>query len=97
MSRKRRKFGPEFKSEVVNLVVGHNRSVGDVCRELDLGESMVRRWLQQSQVDRGEGPAGVLTSAEREELVRLRRDVKRLQRERDILKKATAFFAKENP
>jgi transposase len=96
MPKKRRSFSPEFKAEVVDLVVEHGRSVADVCREMDLVESAVRRWVRQAEVDRGDGPVGVLTTAEREELTRLRRDVKRLQMERDILKKATAFFAKEN-
>jgi len=96
MTKTRRKFSSEFKAEVVDLVLRHDRSVGDVCRELDLVESAVRRWVKQSQVDRGNGPEGALTSAERDELARLRRDIKRLQMERDILKKATAFFAKES-
>lgn len=96
MSKQRRSFSPEFKGEVVDLVLQHGRAVSDVCRELDLVESAVRRWVKQAQVDRGAGAEGALTTAEREELARLRRDVKRLQMERDILKKATAFFAKEN-
>ena len=96
MPNKRRVFTPEFKAEVVNLVLEHNRAVSDVCRELGLGETAVRRWISQTQTDRGKGTAGALTSAEREELTRLRRDVRRLQMERDILKKATVFFAKES-
>jgi len=96
MPNKRRVFTPEFKAEVVNLVLEHNRSVSDVCREMGLGETAVRRWISQTQTDRGQGSAGALTSVEREELSRLRRDVRRLQMERDILKKATVFFAKES-
>jgi len=96
MSSKRRSFSPEFKAEVADLILAHGRSVSDVCREMDLGESAVRRWVRQAQVDQGDGPEGSLTTAEREELAQLRRDVKRLQMERDILKKATVFFAKEN-
>ena len=96
MSKRRRSFSPEFKAEVVDLVLQHGRAVSDVCREMDLAESAVRRWVRQAQVDQGDGAEGALTTAEREELARLRRDVKRLQMERDILKKATAFFAKES-
>jgi transposase-like protein len=93
---KRRSFSPEFKAEVADLILKHGRAVGDVCREMDLVESAVRRWVKQAQVDQGRGSEGALTTAEREELTRLRRDVKRLQMEREILKKATAFFAKES-
>jgi transposase-like protein len=96
MTKRRRKFSLEFKAEVADLVLRHNRTVGDVCREMDLVESVVRRWVQQAQVDRGEGPDGAVSTVEREELTRLRREVRRLQMERDILKKATAFFAKES-
>jgi transposase-like protein len=96
VKKTRRRFSPEFKSEVVKLVVEHDRSVRDVCRELELVESAVRRWVHQAQIDGGKGPIGAVTSAEREELTQLRRDVKRLRMERDILKKATAFFVKEN-
>lgn len=96
MSSKRRSFNPEFKAEVADLILVHGRSVSHVCREMNLGESAVRRWVRQAQVDQGDGLAGAMTTAEREELAQLRRDVKRLQMERDILKKATVFFAKEN-
>ena len=67
-----------------------------MARELDLSETAVRRWVAQAEVDSGRGPAGALTTAEREELARLRRQVKTLEMEREILKKATAFFAKES-
>ena len=93
--RKRRSFSPEFKAETVRLVQGSEKSLGAIARELDLTETALRAWVRQAEVDGGRGRAGALTTDEREELARLRRDVKRLQMERDILKKATAFFVKE--
>jgi transposase len=94
--RTRRKFSAEFKAETVRLVRDSNKSVGTIARELDLTETALRRWVQQAEVDAGRGPVGALTSSEREELALLRRENKRLRMERDILKKATAFFAKES-
>ena len=86
--RKRRSFSPEFKAETVRLVQGSEKSLGTIARELDLTETALRAWVRQAEVDGGRGRAGALTTDEREELARLRRDVKRLQMERDILKKA---------
>ncbi len=94
--RKRRAFSAEYKAEVVELIRKSGKSVGAVARELDLTETAVRAWVQQADVDEGRGPTGALTTAEREELAQLRRRVKTLEMEREILKKATAFFAKES-
>ena len=94
--RKRRTFTTEFKAQTVRLVRESGKSVGAVARELDLAETAVRRWVQQAEVDGGRGRPGALTTEEREELGRLRRENRTLRMERDILKKATAFFAKEN-
>ena len=96
MSRKRRSFTDEYKAEVVNLITEQGRPVGQVCQELGLTESSVRRWVQLAEIDAGGGPEGALTTAEREELRRLRREVKEVRMERDLLRKATAFFAKES-
>ncbi len=96
MSRKRRAFSSEYKAEVVKLIRDSGKSIGQVAQELDLTESAVRNWVRQAQTDEGRGPEGALTSEEREELRRLRRENTRLRMERDILKKATAFFAKES-
>lgn len=93
--RKRRHFTPEYKAEVVALVRKSGKSVGQVARDLDLTETAVRAWVKQADIDDGKGPAGALTTAEREELAALKREVKTLRMERDILKKAAAFFAKE--
>ena len=92
-SRARRTFTPEFKAETVELIRSSGKSVGEVCRDLDLTETAVRRWVQQAEIDAGKRPG--LTTAEREELARLRREVLVLREEREILKKAAAFFAKE--
>jgi transposase-like protein len=94
--RKRRSYTREFKAETVRLVIEGERSIAEVARELDLTESALRQWVHQAQVDAGRGKPGELTTAEREELALLRREVKTLRMEREILKKAAAFFAKEN-
>lgn len=94
--RKRRAFSADYKAEVVELIRKSGKSVGAVARELDLTETAVRAWVKQADVDAGQGPTGALTTAEREELAQLRRRVKTLEMEREILKKATAFFAKES-
>jgi transposase len=93
--RRRRAFSAEFKAETVRLVRESGKSIGAIARELDLTESALRQWVRQAEIDAGRGPAGALTTEERAELAALRRENKRLRMERDILKKATAFFAKE--
>jgi len=94
--RKRRKFTSEFKAETIKLIRESGRSIGDICRELDLTETAVRQWVKQAEIDEGGGAAGALTSAELEELRRLRKENRELRMEREILKRATAFFAKES-
>ena len=94
--RARRKFTPEFKAETVKLVRESGKTVGEVARELDLTETALRHWVQQANIDQGKGPEGALTTAEKEELTRLRREVRTLRMERDLLKKWAAFFAKES-
>jgi transposase len=94
--RKRRAFTPAYKAEVVNLIRKGGKGIGAITKELDLTETAVRAWVKQAEVDGGRGPSGALTTAEREELSQLRRRVKTLEMEREILKKATAFFAKES-
>lgn len=93
--RKRRNFTPEYKAEVVRLARTTGKNANRIARELDLTATAVRAWIKQADVDDGDAPNGELTTAEREELGRLRREVRTLQMEREILKKATAFFAKE--
>jgi transposase len=92
----RRKFSAEFKAETVRLVRSGGKSMADVVRDLDLTRSAVERWVKEAEIEAGRGPEGALKWAEREELMRLRRENERLRMEREILKKATAFFAKEH-
>ena len=92
--RKRRKFTPEFKAEVVGLVRSSDRSVGQVAKELDLTETAVRGWVRRVAIDAQKDPNGPLTTEERSELTRLRRELKTVTMERDFLRKAAAFFAK---
>jgi putative transposase len=90
--RKRRKFTPEFKAEVVGLCLRGDRTIGQVSRDLDLTETAVRAWVKQAEVDLGKGPAEALTTSEREELRRLRREVRQLREDREILKKAARLL-----
>jgi transposase len=93
--RPRRSFTPEFKAEIVELCQRGDRSVGQVARDFDLTETAVREWVRQAGRDAGTRVDGGLTSVEREELVQLRRECRRLREDVEILKRATAFFAKE--
>ena len=95
MPRPRRFFAPEYKAEVVELIRSTGKTVGQVARELDLTETAVREWVRQAGRDAGTRQDGGLTSAERQELVQLRRECRRLREDVEILKRATAFFAKE--
>lgn len=92
--RKRRNFTPEQKADAVQMV-RRTGNLSKVARDLDLTETSLRLWVKQSDIDAGKGPEGALTSSEREELQRLRRENRTLEMERDFLKKAAAFFAKE--
>jgi transposase len=94
--RARRSFSPEFKTEAVRLCKVGDRTVRQVAEDLDLTETALREWVKRADIDGGKGPPEVLTTDERGELQELRKRVKRLEMEREILKKATAFFAKEN-
>lgn len=93
--RKRRQFTAEYKAEVVRLCEQPGKTPNSVANELGLTPSAVMNWVKQATVDAGGGGTGALTTAEREELAALRREVRTLRQEREILKKATAFFAKE--
>ena len=94
--RKRRAFTKEFKVQTVRLVRDSGKSIGALARELDLGETVLRTWVRQAEIDAGRGRPGALTTDEREEFTLLRRKVRTLRMEREILKKTAAFFAKEN-
>jgi transposase len=95
--RQRRSFTDEFRAGAVRLVLVEGKSIPQVARDLDLTESALRTWVERARADQGKGKPGVLTTAEREELAALRKKVRQLEMEREILKKrAAAFFAKEN-
>jgi transposase len=93
--RKRRIFTKEQKAEAVRLVRTSGESLAEVARNLDIGENSLRLWVKQADIDEGKGPEGALTTAEKEEMRRLKRELKRVTMERDFLKKAAAYFAKE--
>jgi transposase len=92
--RPRRSFTPEFKAEVVALVRQPGKTAGGVAREMGLTETAVREWVKQAERDDGTRADG-LTSAERAEMVQLRKELREAREERDILKRAVAFFARE--
>lgn len=94
--RPRRTFTDEFKAGAVTLVLKEGRSVTSVARSLDLTASSLGQWVEQARADAGKSERGTLTSEEKDELSRLRKEVRELRLEREILKKAAAFFAKEN-
>ena len=91
--RIKRTFNSEFKSQAVDLVRQSGKGVSQVARDLDLGDSVLRSWMDRAN---GKSAALDVTTTEREELVRLRKEVVTLRMERDFLKKAAAFFAKES-
>jgi transposase len=93
--RPRRRFDDDFKAQAVRFVLDEGKSVGAVARDLDLTETALREWVHRARADRTHGRTG-LTTAERAELVRLRKALRIAEEERDILKKATAFFAKQS-
>jgi transposase len=92
--RPRRAFTPEFKADIVAACRAGDRSVGQVAKDFDLTETAVRAWVKQADLDEGTRSDG-LTSDEQAELSRLRRENRRLAEDVEILKRATAFFAKE--
>lgn len=93
--RVRRSFTDEFRAGAVRLVLDEGKTVAQVARDLDLTESALSIWVKRARADRTRGKTG-LTTAEREELSKLRKEVRELRMERDILKRAAAFFAKES-
>ncbi len=92
---KRRTFTKEQKADAVRLVRVSGESIPTIARDLDIHENSLRRWVKQADIDEGKGPEGAWTTAEKEEMRRLRKDLRRVTMERDFLKKAAAYFAKE--
>jgi len=93
--RTRRRFTEEFKAGGARLVIEDGKTVGAVARELDLTASALGLWVRQARAEQTRGKSGLMKE-EREELTRLRKENRILQEERDILKKAAAFFAKQS-
>ena len=90
-----RSFTAESKAEILQLCQRGDRSIGQVSRDFDLTETAVREWVRQAERDAGTRGDGGLTSQERQELAVLRRENRRLREDVEVLKRATAFFAKE--
>ena len=88
------RYTPEFKAEAVRLVNATDKPASQIARELGVSDNALRSWVKQAQIDTGEREG--LTTQEREELRRLRKENKVLRQEREILKKATVFFARED-
>jgi transposase len=95
MAKSQPSYTPEFRNEAVTLVRTSGKSVAAIARDLGVSDASLHAWVHQADVEAGGGRPGELTAAEREELRRLRRENKVLQQEREILKKAAAFFARE--
>ena len=94
--QRRRTFSAEYKTETVRLVQRSGKSIGQMALELGIGDTALRRWVAQAEIEAGRGPAGALKRSEREELVELRRENPAAADGAGNLKKATAFFAKQS-
>lgn len=94
--RERRTFNDEYKQQVLEQVRVGDKSVSQICRDLDLTESSVRKWIQADITTNGIMTQNSLSETDQQELERLRVEIKRLKTEREILKKAAVFFAKES-
>src|SRR5271157_1207756 len=92
-ARRRGRYPKEFRRDAAALVIDQHRTIADVARELDVVEQTLGNWVRQERIDRGEREG--TTTEMREENVRLRREVKRLTMERDLLKRSVAFWVKE--
>ena len=95
MPKRPPRYPDAFRAEAVELVRTGERSLPQIARDLGINEQTLRNWVKRAEIDAGRGAAGELTSDERAELVRLRRENRVLQQEKEILKKAAAYFAKE--
>jgi transposase len=94
MPRSRPPYPPEFRAEAVELVRSGTRSFSQLSRDLGVSDQTLRNWVRQADLDTGRRHDG-LTTTEREELRRLRSEVRTLRMERDLLKKAAVFFARD--
>jgi transposase len=92
-TRRRGRYPKEFRRDAASLVIDQNRTIADVAKELDVVEQTLGNWVRQERIDRGEREG--TTTEMREENTRLRKEVKRLTTERDLLKRSVAFWVKE--
>jgi transposase-like protein len=88
-----KKFPPEFKRDVVTVARRGDLTINEVAADFDISPESIRRWMKQADID--DGVKGGLTTAEQAEVVRLRRENRRLEMEVEILRRATAYFAKD--
>lgn len=96
MSSKRRSFDSEFKLQIVKMVKDQGLSVGQVCRDMSIGETAVRRWLKQYESEQlGQDYVGKPLTADQQRIRELEAQVRQLRVDNEILKKASAFFARE--
>ena len=95
MPRPHPPYPPEFRAEAVRLARGSGRSIPALAADLGVSSEALRHWLRQDDAEAGRGQPGDPTTDERDALRRLRREVQVLQQEREILRKAAAYFAKE--
>jgi transposase len=96
MAQKRRAFDANFKLTVVQMIKDQGLSVSQVCQDMNLGETAVRRWLKQVEAEQtGESGIGKPLTAEQQRIHQLEAEVRQLKADNDILKKASAFFARE--
>lgn len=96
MTRKRRNFTAEYKQRIARMVIDDGLSVAAVCRDQDLGETAVRRWVDQLKMERSGQPSeGAPLTAEQQRIRQLEQENRQLKEDKELLKKASAFFARE--
>ena len=95
VAKTHRPYPPAFRAEAVALARTSGKGIPQLANDLGISEQALRGWIKRAEADAGRGQPGELTTTERVELRRLRREVKVLQQEREILRKAAAFFARE--
>jgi transposase len=96
MGKKRRQFTKEFKEDAVRLVTRGGRSINEAAESVGVHRTLLSGWIKQSEIDQAGGSPNEMTTAEKEELVRLRRENKQLKMETEFLKKTAAYFAKDS-
>ena len=93
--KKRTQYTKEQKEDAVRLVRVSGQSIARTAKDLGIPENTLQNWVRQAKIDAGEGPEGAYTTEEKKELRRLRKELRQVTMERDFLKKAAAYFAKE--